>query len=205
MTWQNFQALAFILIKWLESSTSPVSKEHGLQKTLDAGFMKPLFTLITLQHLQIPAVGGKRIITITPGPFCTYNHLQLMIQCLNLSGVYPKKNYINQHCFLQQCLCVVLTRQALHSSSSIAGYWSCGPGPTLNLQGRMAETASFPVGLWHLALSSVHRLSMISEIQTQQFMIDKHACIMYISLNSKVSESELWRFIQIRKKYHDFH
>lgn len=79
-----------------------------------------------------------------------------------LSGVYPKKDYINQQCFLQQCLCIALTPQALHSSSNIAGCWSCGPGPTLNLQGRMAETASFPVGLWHLALSSVHRLSTIS-------------------------------------------
>lgn len=55
----KLQPMAFTSIKALESSTSPVSKEHGLLKTLDTGFMKPLFTLITLQHLQIPAEGGK--------------------------------------------------------------------------------------------------------------------------------------------------
>ncbi len=167
--------------------------------------MKPLFTLITLQHLQIPTEGGKKSHYNSTGAILYLQSSATYDPMPDLSGVYPmKKNYINQHCFLQQCLCVALTRQALHSSSSIAGCWSCGPGPTLNPQGRMAETASFPVGLWHLALSSVHRLSMISEIQPQQFMIDKHACSMYISLNSKM-ESDLWRFIQIRKKYHDFH
>lgn len=67
---------------------------------MQAALMEPLLTSVTLQHLQVPAAQQKKK---SSQPWTKVRGAAL-------------KN-------------VSLTLPALHSNSSTAGCWSCGPGP----------------------------------------------------------------------------